>query len=447
MEGGEMNIDFIQEHIGAIGVSGEYIAGAGTTTTGGRGHTSINVETRMERFASLMREALTEAVREAEALTQLEASDAEETESKEQETITETLLEAATETEWATAEQHTQKTTVNDATGDSTGDSASDSVSEKPKTTANGAASDATSEKLKTTASDSASDATNDATNDSTNDATNDSASDSTNAILQIATSKIHKFATNKIRKFATNKRRKQDTSKEIAQETTLEETSETSATSQEAKQWETLETMHATPPEAVVESATDALQETASDVINEKAPAVSKPITAKPPSFINDMLYLALKLSAITLAITLLLTFLFGIIRYQEPSMAPAIKDGDLVLFYRYNASGYQPRDAIVMDYGGKRQVRRVVATEGDVVDITADGLVINGAPQQEMEIYQHTERYQDGVDFPLTVPEGQVFVLSDSRVGATDSRIFGCVEIKDTLGKVITVIRRRSF
>lgn len=36
-------------------------------------------------------------------------------------------------------------------------------------------------------------------------------------------------------------------------------------------------------------------------------------------------------------------------------------------------------------MNYQGKEQVRRVIATAGDVVDITEDGLTINGAPQQE--------------------------------------------------------------
>jgi signal peptidase I len=91
--------------------------------------------------------------------------------------------------------------------------------------------------------------------------------------------------------------------------------------------------------------------------------------------------------------------------------------------------------------------QVRRVVATAGDSVDIVEAGLVVNGALQQEPEILNKTERYQDGVDFPLTVPEGQIFVLSDSRNGANDSRIFGCVRIEDTFGKVMTVIRRRSI
>jgi signal peptidase I len=160
-----------------------------------------------------------------------------------------------------------------------------------------------------------------------------------------------------------------------------------------------------------------------------------------------KDLLLLLFKTALIVLIFILLFTFLYGIIRYAEPSMAPMIKDGDLVLFYRYTESGYLPQDAVVLDFQGQRQVRRVVATEGDTVDITEQGLVVNGAPQQEPDIYQKTERYQDGIDFPLTVPEGHIFVLGDSRANSTDSRVYGCVNIEDTLGKVMAVIRRRSI
>ena len=170
------------------------------------------------------------------------------------------------------------------------------------------------------------------------------------------------------------------------------------------------------------------------------------KPVARK-PSLWKDLLFLLVKAASIVLVLLLLGTFLFGVVRYQEPSMAPMIKNGDLVIFYRYPGAGYLPQDVIVLDHNGQRQARRVVASEGDTVDITESGLVVNGALQQESEIFQKTERYQEGVSFPLTVPEGQVFVLGDSRTGAADSRIYGCIKTEDALGKVMTVIRRRGI
>ena len=167
---------------------------------------------------------------------------------------------------------------------------------------------------------------------------------------------------------------------------------------------------------------------------------------SARQPSLLISFLSLLLQVGSIVIILLILTTFLFGLIRYKEPSMAPSVKDGDLVLFYRYTGAGYLPQDVIVLEYDGQKQIRRVIATAGDTVDITEEGLVINGALQQEPEIHQLTERYQDGTSFPLTVPEGHIFVLGDNREGATDSRIYGCVTIKDTLGKVMTVVLRRG-
>ena len=176
-----------------------------------------------------------------------------------------------------------------------------------------------------------------------------------------------------------------------------------------------------------------------------EKTPAMSPPLPPRP--IWKDLAGLVLKIALIAAAFALLFTFMYGIMRYADPAMDPAIKDGDLVIFYRYTKSGYAIQDAVVLEFKGQKQVRRVVATAGDTVDITDEGLFINGARQQEPNVYQKTERYEEGVDFPLTVPEGHIFVLGDSRAGATDSRIYGCVRIEDTFGKVMTVIRRRSI
>ena len=163
-------------------------------------------------------------------------------------------------------------------------------------------------------------------------------------------------------------------------------------------------------------------------------------------PALLKDILHLLLKIAAIIAASALAFTFLYGLHRNTDASMSPAISDGDLVLFYRLDKT-YAPGDALLLEYRGQRQVRRVVATAGDTVDITGDGLVVNGALQQEPEIYQQTQRYADGPGFPLTVGEGQVFVLGDARENAADSRIYGAVETADTLGKVIAILRQRNI
>jgi len=174
----------------------------------------------------------------------------------------------------------------------------------------------------------------------------------------------------------------------------------------------------------------------------NEKKPRPQKP----PNSLWKELAMLAIKIVAILLIVVLLFTFFYGVHRVNEPGMSPAIRSGDLVLFNRIGRT-YAIGDLLLLDFEGQRQVRRVVARGGDVVDITEDGLLVNGALVQELEIFFHTPRYEEGVDFPLTVGERQLFVLGDSRENATDSRIYGTVDINDTLGLVITVIRNRNF
>lgn len=165
-----------------------------------------------------------------------------------------------------------------------------------------------------------------------------------------------------------------------------------------------------------------------------------------KRPSLLKEILYLFLKIAAIILVFVLMFTFLFGIYRNTDMAMTPTIKDGDLVMFYRLDRS-YGARDIIVLEYKGERQVRRVVATAGDTVDITEEGLIINGAIQQELDIYSKTLRYDTKVELPLTVPMGHVFVLGDERTTAADSRVYGTVDVDNTFGKVMTILRRRNI
>ena len=163
-------------------------------------------------------------------------------------------------------------------------------------------------------------------------------------------------------------------------------------------------------------------------------------------PSLWQDILYLLLKIAGVAVAAILFFTFIFGLYRMKDASMKPAFKEGDLVFYYQLDKR-YVASDTLVLEYEGELQVRRVIAVAGDTVDITEEGMRINGALQVEREIYEETDRYEDGTEFPLTVPEGEVFVLADAREHGTDSRIYGTVRAKDTLGKVMTILRRRNI
>ena len=149
-----------------------------------------------------------------------------------------------------------------------------------------------------------------------------------------------------------------------------------------------------------------------------------------------KDLLDLLIKILFIFFCIYLIFTFIYGVERTTDVSMKPAIRDGDLVLYYRldkYLVSG----DVIVFKENDRVITARVVAVAGDTVDIT----------KVSKDIYFDTTQFKNGVDFPIQVKENQVFVLGDNRPSALDSRTFGCVNIDDIQGKVIAVIRTRGI
>jgi len=166
----------------------------------------------------------------------------------------------------------------------------------------------------------------------------------------------------------------------------------------------------------------------------------------SNPPTVWHDLGMLGLKIGIIALITVALFSFVYGLHYNLEPGMNPAVKDGDLVLFYRLSKD-YVASDLVLVSFQDETQVRRVIAVPGDTVDIKEHGLIVNGALQQEPEIFEETELFTDGPDFPMTLGPNEIFVLGDSRGNAIDSRLYGAVDIEDTLGKVITIIRRRNL
>jgi len=154
----------------------------------------------------------------------------------------------------------------------------------------------------------------------------------------------------------------------------------------------------------------------------------------------------LLLKLSIFAVSLLLVFGYLFGLLRYANQNMRPSFQDGDLILFFRL-ADRYYADEVVVVEYGGERLLERVIAVEGDEVNVTADGLSVNGSLVTEPRVLGETTLFEGGESFPVTVPQGKIFVLGDNREQSVDSRIFGCVDTNDVYGRVIGVFRRRNL
>jgi len=102
---------------------------------------------------------------------------------------------------------------------------------------------------------------------------------------------------------------------------------------------------------------------------------------------------------------------------------------------------------DIIVFRYPMDRSrdfIKRVIATEGDIVEERNKTVYVNGQPLNEPYV-QHVDsrilrdrRDQFG---PVRVPEGKLFVMGDNRDQSADSRYWGFVDIKDIRGRAFII------
>lgn len=150
---------------------------------------------------------------------------------------------------------------------------------------------------------------------------------------------------------------------------------------------------------------------------------------------------------SALIICIVIFLFFI-RIIDVNGESMEPTLSNGNKML-----VSGlfYKPKQGDVVifktdDYDSdKALVKRVIATEGQVVNIDFDkGVVyVNDEPIEEDYISELT---RVKIDFrgPWTVPDGCVFVMGDNRNKSTDSRDkrIGDVDEREIIGRAYAVI-----
>lgn len=138
-------------------------------------------------------------------------------------------------------------------------------------------------------------------------------------------------------------------------------------------------------------------------------------------------------------LVVFLIFRFLIGVSVVSGESMYPTLDDGTVVIYLR-PVHSYRVGEivSVRMAYG-EYYIKRVVAVAGDTVDLVDGVAYINGEPESGDWVYGATEDQQSAVTYPLTVPEGKVFVMGDNREGSVDSRTFGCISASQTRGRIL--------
>ena len=155
---------------------------------------------------------------------------------------------------------------------------------------------------------------------------------------------------------------------------------------------------------------------------------------------YLHDVVY-------ILALILVLFTFCMRVVIVSGSSMFSTLVHGDYLLLINRPLCGELERGDIVVAgmerfKDGEPIVKRVIATEGQTVDIDfrAGIVYVDGVALEEDYIYTPTH-LAEGMEFPLVVEEGCLFLMGDNRGDSRDSRApeIGLVDEREILGRAV--------
>ncbi len=174
--------------------------------------------------------------------------------------------------------------------------------------------------------------------------------------------------------------------------------------------------------------------------------------------SLLNDIIEIVETMLISVFVVLILFTYLIRPVTVDGRSMNPTLQHEDRLVMYRllyepkqgdivvvYNHEGHVlDADQNIVDSGfslNENIIKRVIAVAGQtvMVDEAAGHVYVNGVALQEDYINERTMTNDGAFVYPITIPEGYVFVMGDNRNHSTDSRssAVGLVAVEDVLGK----------
>lgn len=135
---------------------------------------------------------------------------------------------------------------------------------------------------------------------------------------------------------------------------------------------------------------------------------------------------------------------------RVEQISMQNTLQDGQMVLVDKLSPhlDGYSRGDIVIFHppasagEGDTPFIKRVIGVGGDVVELVAGTVKVNGVPLDESGYVFNGQPTQPiGDQSAWVVPEGMLFVLGDHRENSTDSRnpILGPIAVDSVIGKAV--------
>lgn len=135
----------------------------------------------------------------------------------------------------------------------------------------------------------------------------------------------------------------------------------------------------------------------------------------------------------------TLIATFITPLLEVSETTMKPSINNGDYVVAVK--TQNLKRGDIVAFYHGNKILIKRVIALEGDWINIDEKGNVYLNNKQLKEDYILNKSSGDYTIDFPYQVPNNKYFVLNDERDIVIDSRNkdIDSIDKNTIIGKVV--------
>ncbi len=160
------------------------------------------------------------------------------------------------------------------------------------------------------------------------------------------------------------------------------------------------------------------------------------------PKEFLGDLMDLLTAVLTVVFIVMLLYAYVFCMADVKGESMEPTLNDrdrlvvlrcgreyerGDILIINSVNAYLFDGHNQLVRRDGlGEQIVKRLIAKGGQTVniDFSAGKISVDGYYLNEPYIKDKTRSNSGAFQYPMTVPEGYLFVMGDNRNVSKDSR-----------------------
>lgn len=166
-------------------------------------------------------------------------------------------------------------------------------------------------------------------------------------------------------------------------------------------------------------------------------------------PGIIRRFLNVVICVAIVLAAAWGIRTFVIEPFEVPSASMETTIMTGDRLFAEKITYHFSQPKAGDIVVFSDPQLpsrvlVKRVIATEGQTVNLVNGFVYVDGVKQNEP--YTQGSSYplsktasNVSISYPYTVPAGEVWVMGDNRENSSDSRYFGPIDANSIFGKAL--------